>query len=76
MSRVVSVIKTVSSFHPGRTDRVYEDSRADDTDIDVMMIQCDKCNVWQHGPCMGVWADEEAPDGTSLPDHRESLFES
>ncbi|WWC62671.1 uncharacterized protein I303_105268 [Kwoniella dejecticola CBS 10117] len=31
-------------------------------DIDVMMIQCDKCNVWQHGECMGIWGDEEAPD--------------
>jgi hypothetical protein len=27
------------------------------------MIQCDKCNVWQHGPCMGIWSDDEAPDG-------------
>ncbi|WWC88464.1 uncharacterized protein L201_003375 [Kwoniella dendrophila CBS 6074] len=31
-------------------------------DIDTMMIQCDKCNVWQHGECMGIWGDEEAPD--------------
>jgi len=30
-----------------------------------MMIQCDDCNVWQHGPCMGIWADDEAPDGAS-----------
>jgi hypothetical protein len=28
-----------------------------------MMIQCDKCKVWQHGECMGIWGDEEAPDG-------------
>lgn len=28
-----------------------------------MMIQCDQCNVWQHGECMGIWGDEEAPDG-------------
>jgi hypothetical protein len=35
-------------------------------DGDAMMIQCDKCNVWQHGPCVGIWADEEAPDGRSL----------
>ncbi|BEJ17327.1 hypothetical protein CspHIS471_0607280 [Cutaneotrichosporon sp. HIS471] len=31
-------------------------------DIDVMMIQCDKCNVWQHGACVGIWGDDEAPD--------------
>jgi hypothetical protein len=29
------------------------------------MIQCDKCNVWQHGPCMGIWDDDQAPDGES-----------
>ncbi len=33
------------------------------TDIDVMMIQCDMCNAWQHGACVGIWGDEEAPDG-------------
>ena len=33
------------------------------SDGDPMMIQCDGCNVWQHGPCMGIWADEQAPDG-------------
>jgi hypothetical protein len=32
-------------------------------DVEVMMIQCDKCMVWQHGECMGIWGDEEAPDG-------------
>ncbi|KAL1413061.1 Histone deacetylase complex subunit [Vanrija albida] len=31
-------------------------------DADVMMIQCDKCNVWQHGGCVGIWGDDEAPD--------------
>jgi hypothetical protein len=43
-------------------------------DGDAMMIQCDKCNVWQHGPCVGIWADEEAPDGTSMswPSYPES----
>ena len=36
---------------------------ADLPEGDPLMIQCDKCNVWQHGPCMGVWADDEAPEG-------------
>ncbi|KAI9634962.1 uncharacterized protein MKK02DRAFT_37837 [Dioszegia hungarica] len=31
-------------------------------DGDPLMVACDKCNVWQHGPCVGIWADEEAPD--------------
>jgi len=30
-----------------------------------MFIQCDTCNVWQHGGCVGIWADEEAPDSKS-----------
>ena len=34
-----------------------------DPDNSSMMISCDKCNVWQHGPCMGVWGDDDAPDG-------------
>ncbi|KAJ9091435.1 hypothetical protein QFC21_007225 [Naganishia friedmannii] len=33
-----------------------------EADIDAMMIQCDHCNVWQHGACVGIWGDEEAPD--------------
>lgn len=32
-------------------------------DPEIMMIQCDDCSVWQHGPCMGIWNDDEAPDG-------------
>jgi hypothetical protein len=29
------------------------------------MIQCDTCNVWQHGACVGIPTEEETPDGTS-----------
>lgn len=36
-------------------------------DTDAMMIQCDHCNVWQHGACVGIWGDEEAPDGELRP---------
>jgi hypothetical protein len=28
-----------------------------------MMIQCDTCNVWQHGNCVGIPTEEETPDG-------------
>ncbi len=31
-----------------------------------MMISCDMCNVWQHGACVGIWGDEEAPDGQCM----------
>lgn len=27
-----------------------------------LYIQCDKCSVWQHGYCVGLFTDEEAPD--------------
>lgn len=37
-----------------------------DPDNSAMMISCDKCNVWQHGPCMGIWGDDDAPDGASF----------
>jgi hypothetical protein len=30
-----------------------------------MMISCDICDVWQHGACVGIYGDEEAPDGES-----------
>jgi len=33
------------------------------TDNGLFMMQCDKCNVWQHGPCMGLWDEDEVPDG-------------
>jgi len=32
-------------------------------DNGLFMMQCDKCNVWQHGPCMGLWDEDEVPDG-------------
>lgn len=28
-----------------------------------MMIQCDRCNVWQHGACVGIPTEKETPDG-------------
>lgn len=31
--------------------------------IDVgLFIQCDKCSVWQHGYCVGLFIDEDVPD--------------
>lgn len=42
---------------------IYRNATDSNADGDELMIQCDMCNVWQHGPCVGIWADEEAPDG-------------
>lgn len=31
--------------------------------LDVgLFIQCDKCSVWQHGYCVGLFIDEDVPD--------------
>lgn len=31
--------------------------------IDVgLFIQCDKCSVWQHGYCVGLFIDDDVPD--------------
>jgi hypothetical protein len=32
-------------------------------DIDVWMISCDSCWVWQHGVCVGIEGDWDAPQG-------------
>lgn len=32
-------------------------------DVDKgLMIQCEKCLVWQHGLCMGIKTEDEVPD--------------
>jgi len=47
------------------------------TESDDMMIQCDTCNVWQHGACVGIPTEEETPDGKlSLPLERFELIRS
>ncbi|GAA6055796.1 hypothetical protein JCM3770_004805 [Rhodotorula araucariae] len=27
-----------------------------------LMIQCDTCKCWQHGPCVGLWDEKECPN--------------
>ncbi|GAA6058921.1 hypothetical protein JCM10212_002873 [Sporobolomyces blumeae] len=27
-----------------------------------LMIQCDTCKCWQHGPCVGLWEEKECPN--------------
>lgn len=34
-------------------------------DSGSFFIQCDKCNVWQHGGCIGIMAEEDSPDNYS-----------
>ncbi|KAI0058101.1 hypothetical protein BV25DRAFT_1315076 [Artomyces pyxidatus] len=33
----------------------------DDTDAGEFMVQCETCNVWQHGLCMGYESEDQLP---------------
>ena len=39
------------------------------------MICCERCNVWQHGPCVGVMSENEAPDIYYCEECRPDLHE-
>ena len=48
-----------------------------DADIEDagFMICCERCNVWQHGPCVGVMSEKEAPDTYYCEECRPDLHE-
>jgi hypothetical protein len=31
-----------------------------------LMIQCDTCKCWQHGPCVGLWGEKVSPHHLSI----------
>ncbi|KII92439.1 hypothetical protein PLICRDRAFT_471509 [Plicaturopsis crispa FD-325 SS-3] len=37
-------------------------STEDDPDAGEFMVQCESCNAWQHGLCMGYEAEDQLPD--------------
>jgi hypothetical protein len=39
------------------------------------MICCERCNVWQHGPCVGIMSENEAPDVYFCEECRPDLHE-
>jgi len=39
------------------------------------MICCERCNVWQHGPCVGVMSEREAPEVYFCEECRPDLHE-
>ena len=43
----------------GSQEYPFPDADIEDTGF---MICCEQCNVWQHGPCVGVMSEKEAPD--------------
>ena len=42
-----------------------DDHKPQSEDSGNFFIQCDKCNVWQHGGCVGIMAEEDSPDNYS-----------
>ena len=52
----------------------------EDADGGEFMVQCETCNVWQHGLCMGFKSEEELQDDSEYhceqckPERHQELF--
>ncbi|KUI54128.1 Putative histone deacetylase complex subunit cti6 [Cytospora mali] len=42
-------------------------------DVAGLFVQCDVCNVWQHGACVGIMSEESTPDEYFCEDCRKDL---
>lgn len=56
----------------GSQEYPFPDADVEDTGF---MICCERCNVWQHGPCVGVMSENEAPDVYYCEECRPDLHE-
>ena len=56
----------------GSQEYPFPDADIEDTGF---MICCERCNVWQHGPCVGVMSEHEAPDIYYCEECRPDLHE-
>jgi len=56
----------------GQQEYPFPDADVEDTGF---MICCERCNVWQHGPCVGVMSENEAPDVYFCEECRPDLHE-
>jgi hypothetical protein len=56
----------------GSQEYPFPDADVEDTGF---MICCERCNVWQHGPCVGVMSENEAPDIYYCEECRPDLHE-
>jgi hypothetical protein len=57
----VSATKTVSgalSFARTEADKLTLLAATDDDLSSGLMIECDTCKCWQHGPCVGLWNEK------------------
>lgn len=56
----------------GSQEYPFTDAEMEDTGF---MICCERCNVWQHGPCVGVMRENEAPEIYFCEECRPDLHE-
>ncbi|KAF9510043.1 hypothetical protein BS47DRAFT_105838 [Hydnum rufescens UP504] len=56
----------------GITRCVCDEAEAETKDMGFM-VQCEQCNVWQHGICMGIDREEDCPDEYFCHDCRPDL---
>lgn len=42
-------------------------------DLAGFFLQCDTCQVWQHGACVGIIADSQSPDNYYCEECRKDL---
>lgn len=42
-------------------------------DVAGLFVQCDVCNVWQHGACVGIMSEDTTPDEYYCEDCRKDL---
>jgi hypothetical protein len=56
----------------GSQEYPFPDADVEDTGF---MICCERCNVWQHGPCVGVMSEKEAPETYYCEECRPDLHE-
>jgi len=56
----------------GSQEYPFPDADIEDTGF---MICCERCNVWQHGPCVGVMSENEAPEVYFCEECRPDLHE-
>ena len=61
--------------NPGQKDQGATDSDPVSEDSTGWFIQCDDCQVWQHGGCVGILDESQCPDKYYCEQCRKELHE-
>lgn len=75
------MVEDTSPAHSSEEEEEEEDDEDDGEircicgrDVDKgLMIQCEKCEVWQHGSCLGIKSDKQVPDDWFCSDCQQEL---